>query len=53
MRRKCREKNDKYRIIIKRLEGNETIETDVMGDRETREVLYLIGKLNLRSAFAS
>jgi hypothetical protein len=47
------EKEERYEIIIKRFGGEETIETDVMGDRETQEVLHLIGELNLRSAFAS
>jgi hypothetical protein len=47
------EKGDKYEIIIKRFGRDELIETDIMGDRETQEVLQLIGELNLRSAFAS
>jgi hypothetical protein len=47
------EKEERYEIIIRKFGGNETIETDVMGDRETQEVLHLIGELNLRSAFAS
>jgi hypothetical protein len=48
-----KEKEDKYEIIIKRFGRDELIETDIMGDRETQEILQLIGELNLRSAFAS
>ena len=46
-------KEDKYEIIIKRFGHDELVETDIMGDRETQEILQLIGELNLRSAFAS
>jgi hypothetical protein len=48
-----KEKEERYEIIIKKCGMDEPVETDIMGERETREVLYLIGKLNLRSAFAS
>jgi hypothetical protein len=47
------EKEERYEIIIKKFGGKETIETDIMGDQETQEILHLIGELNLRSAFAS
>ena len=47
------EKEDKYEIIIKKFGGKDPVETDIMGDRETMEILQLIGRLNLRSAFAS
>jgi hypothetical protein len=49
---KDKEKEDKYEISIKKFGRNELVETDIMNDRETQEVLYLIGKLNLRSAYA-
>lgn len=52
MRAESRVKEDRYEIIIKRLGRNDPVEKDVLGDRETQEVLYLIGRLNLRSAFA-
>ncbi len=52
MEKTYKEKEDKYEIIIKRLGRDELIETDIMGDRETQEILQLIGELNLRSAFA-
>jgi hypothetical protein len=52
MEKTHKEKEDKYEIIIKKLGREELIETDVMGDRETQEILRLIGELNLRSAFA-
>jgi hypothetical protein len=53
MKMNCREKEDRYEIIIKKFGNEEPIETDIMGDRETQEILHLIGELNLRSAFAS
>jgi len=52
MKIKDNENGDKYEIIIKKFGRNELVETDIMGERETQEVLYLIGKLNLRSAYA-
>jgi len=52
MKQDPKEKEDKYEIIIKKFGGQDPVEIDVMGDRETMEVLRLIGKLNLRSAFA-
>lgn len=53
MKRDANEKEERYEIIVKKFGGNDPVETNVMGDRETMEVLRLIGKLNLRSAFAS
>jgi hypothetical protein len=53
MKRNKEDQGDKYEIIIKRFGSKDPVEIDIMGDRETREILYLIGKLNLRSAFAS
>ncbi|MCX5707770.1 MAG: hypothetical protein NTY14_02110 [Candidatus Omnitrophica bacterium] len=47
------EKEERYEIIIKKFGGEDPIETDIMGDQETQEILHLIGELNLRSAFAS
>jgi len=52
MEHDAKEKEDRYEIIIKKFGGQDPVEVDVMGDRETMEVLQLIGKLNLRSAFA-
>ena len=51
MKREC-EKNDRYEITIKKLGGESPLETDIMDDWGTREVLHLIGQLNLRSAYA-
>jgi hypothetical protein len=45
--------DDRYEIIIKKFGKNDPVEIDVMGDDETQEVLRLIGRLNLRSAYAS
>jgi hypothetical protein len=53
MEKENRDSEDQYEIIIKKLGKEELVEIDVMGDRETREVLHLIGRLNSRSAFAS
>ena len=52
MKRKCREEEDKYEIVIRKFGENEPVETDIMDDRQTQEILHLIGELNLRSAFA-
>ncbi len=51
MKKNYREKEDKYEITIKKFGSSDPLETDIMGDSETREILHLIGKLNLRSAF--
>ncbi len=53
MKRYNQTKEDRYEIIIKKFGQNDPVETDVMGDDETQEILRLIGKLNLRSAYAS
>jgi len=53
MKRNSGDKEDKYEIIIKKCGREDPVETDIMGDRETMEILELIGRLNLRSAFAS
>ncbi len=53
MKIKNKASEEKYEIIIKRCGMEEPVETDIMGEQETQEVLYLIGRLNLRSAFAS
>ena len=53
MGKQVQHKDERYEIIIKRLGGNDPVEIDVMGDYETQEVLRLIGRLNLRSAYAS
>ncbi len=44
---------DRYEIIIKKVGRENPIEENVMGDRETQEILRVIGILNLRSAWAS
>jgi len=44
---------DRYEIIIKKVGREDPIEENVMGDRETQEILRVIGILNLRSAWAS
>ena len=44
---------DRYEIIIKKVGREDPIEENVMGDRETQEILKVIGILNLRSAWAS
>jgi hypothetical protein len=52
MRTESRKQEDRYEIIIKRLGRQNPVEKDIMGDRETQQILQLIGRLNLRSAFA-
>jgi hypothetical protein len=44
-------KEDKYEIIIKRCGVEDPVETDIMDDWETQEVLYLIGQLNSRKMY--
>ncbi len=44
---------DKYEIVIRKVGRDEPIEQNVMGDKETQEILKIIGILNLRSAWAS
>ncbi|MFH1201808.1 MAG: hypothetical protein V1674_02830 [Candidatus Omnitrophota bacterium] len=44
---------DRYEIVIKKVGRDEPLEANIMGDRETQEVLRVIGILNLRSAWAS
>jgi hypothetical protein len=53
MMRNNREQEDTYEIIIRKCGQEDPVETDIMGDQETREILHLIGRLNTRSAFAS
>jgi hypothetical protein len=53
MKRNVKDTEDKYEIIIKKCGRKDPVEIDVMNDRETREILHFIGRLNLRSAFAS
>ena len=53
MRHDNRENEDTYEIIIRKCGQDDPVETDIMGDGETREILELIGRLNTRSAFAS
>ena len=50
MKRREKMEEERYEIIIKKLGDDEPVETDVMGDSETREILHLIGRLNLRGA---
>jgi hypothetical protein len=52
MRTESKGNEDRYEIIIKKLGRKDPVEKDVLGDRETQQVLQLIGRLNLRSAFA-
>jgi hypothetical protein len=52
MKRMNSKEEDRYEIVIRKYGDDQPIETDVMGDRETQEILHLIGELNLRSAFA-
>jgi hypothetical protein len=53
MKKHVNDKEEKYEIIIKRRGSKDPVEIDIMGDSETREILRLIGLLNMRSAFAS
>ena len=44
---------DKYEIIIRKVGRDEPVEENIMGDKETQEILRIIGVFNLRSAWAS
>jgi len=44
---------DKYEIVIRKVGRDEPLEANVMGDKETQEILRIIGIFNLRSAWAS
>ena len=44
---------DKYEIIIRKVGRDEPLEANVMGEKETQEILRIIGIFNLRSAWAS
>ncbi|MDD5347995.1 MAG: hypothetical protein PHT59_05215 [Candidatus Omnitrophica bacterium] len=41
---------DRYEVIIRRLGNSDTVETDVLDDRQTQAVLYMIGTLKARNA---
>ena len=53
MRREEQCVEDRYEIVIKKVGRDEPLEANIMGDRETQEILRVIGILNLRSAWAS
>ena len=50
MNNQYKDSEDRYEIIIKKFGQSDTIETSVMGDRQTQEILRLIGLLNVRNA---
>lgn len=44
---------EKYEVIIKKIGREDPIETNIMCEKEIQEILMVIGKLNLRSAWGS
>jgi len=45
MKRKFDQPEDRYEIVIRKLGAVDPVETDVMSDSQTQEVLYFIGRL--------
>jgi hypothetical protein len=53
MRSRKLEREDKYEIVVKKIGRKDPVEKNILGEKETQEVLRVIGMLNLRSALAS
>ena len=53
MKEHRQEREDKYEIVVKKIGRKVPVEKNILGDKETQEVLRVIGMLNLRSALAS
>lgn len=53
MKKEIENCEEKYEIVIKKVGEKAPLETDIMSERQIQEVLMIIGKLNLRSAWVS